>query len=135
MHTSTSAIETLKKLMCGTNFGLCGKILLTTAGTITTSGKGEKIMKCDVCGKESETFVAASAYGPISFAYCRECLENGLEPYDAIVAYIACAGHFPEDINEAYQKDVCRQLKLCEVSEDQFIKDVEDCIKEMRNGY
>ena len=88
-------------------------------------------MKCDVCGKERETFVAASAYGPISFAYCEECLASGREPYDAIVGYIACAGHFPEDINEMYQEDVRRQLKFHGVSEEQFIKDVEDCIREM----
>ena len=88
-------------------------------------------MKCDVCKKERETFVAASAYGPISFEYCEECLASGREPYGAIVAYIACAGHFPEDINEMYQEDVRRQLKLHGVSEERFIKDVEDCIKEM----
>lgn len=86
-------------------------------------------MKCNVCGKEGETFVSTSAYGPMSFAYCEECLASGREPYDAIVAYIACAGHFPEDINEEYQKDVRMQLKLNGVSEEQFIKDVEDCIK------
>lgn len=85
-------------------------------------------MKCDVCGKERETFVAASTYGPESFAYCEECLKNGKEPYDAIVTYISCAGHFPDDINETYQKDVRRQLKLHGISEDQFIEDVEKAI-------
>lgn len=87
-------------------------------------------MKCDVCGKEGKTFVAASAYGPISFAYCEECLENGREPYDAIVDYISCAGHFPDEINEVYQKDVRRQLKLHGISEDQFIRDVDRSIEE-----
>ena len=87
-------------------------------------------MKCDVCGKEGEVFVAASGYGPISFAYCAECLANGREPYDAIVGYIACAGHFPEDINEMYREDVYRQLKLHGVSEERFIKDVDESIKE-----
>ena len=92
-------------------------------------------MKCDVCGKEGEVFVASSVYGPISFAYCEECLISGREPYDTMVAYIACARHFPEDINVMYQEDVRKQLKLHGVSEEQFIKDVDDCIKEMRNGY
>lgn len=87
-------------------------------------------MKCDACKKECETFVAASAYGPISFAYCAECLANGLEPYSAIVAYISCAGHFPDDINEFYQQDVRRQLKLHGVSEEQFIKDVDESIED-----
>lgn len=86
-------------------------------------------MKCDVCGKEDKTFVAASAYGPISFAYCEECLRNGREPYSVIVAYIACAGHFPDDINEEYQEDVRRQLVLHNISEEQFIQDVEECLR------
>ena len=87
-------------------------------------------MKCEVCNKETEVFVASSAYGPISFAYCKECLINGLEPYGAIVDYIACAGSFPDDISEEYQKDVRRQLKLQGVSEEQFIKDFNE-IKEI----
>ena len=86
-------------------------------------------MKCDVCGKESETFVACSAYGAISYAYCKECLANGREPYNAIVAYISCAGHFPDDINKVYQEDVRRQLKLHGISEEQFIKDVDNAIE------
>ena len=85
-------------------------------------------MRCDVCGKEDKIFVAASAYGPVSFAYCEECLQNGREPYGAIVSYIACAGHFPDDINEEYQEDVRRQLVLHGISEEQFIQDVEDAI-------
>ena len=92
-------------------------------------------MKCDVCGKECEAFVAASAYGPISFAYCRECLANGREPYRAIVDYIACAGHFPDDINEAYRTDVYKQLELHGVSEEQFIKDVNEYIAEYWKDY
>lgn len=83
------------------------------------------MMKCDVCGKDAECIVAASAFGPISFDYCDECLQQGKEPYRAIVAYIACAGHFPDDINETYQKEVSRQLKLHNVSEEDFIRDVD----------
>ena len=86
-------------------------------------------MKCDVCGKDAECTVAASAFGPISFAYCDECLRQEKEPYRAVVDYIACAGHFPDDINETYQKEVRRQLKLHNVSEKDFINDVEESIK------
>ena len=86
-------------------------------------------MKCDVCGKEGEVFVASSAYGAVSFAYCDDCLLIGREPYWAIVSYIACAGRFPEDINEEYQKDVRRQLELHSINEEQFIQDIE---KEIR---
>lgn len=41
--------------------------------------------KCDVCGKEVETVVCCSSCGGVSFAYCRECLNAGREPYDALV--------------------------------------------------
>ena len=89
-------------------------------------------MKCNVCGKEGEVIIGCSAYGPISYAYCQECWTSGREPYRTLVAYIASAGHFPEDINEMYQADVRIQLKLHGVSEEQFIKDVDDCIKNYR---
>ena len=82
-------------------------------------------MRCEVCGKEGDVFVASSSYGAMSFAYCEDCLLSGREPYWAIVSYIACAGRFPEDINEVYQEDVRRQLKLHGVDEEQFIQDVE----------
>ena len=41
--------------------------------------------KCDVCGKEAEVQVVCSTCGAISFAYCPECLNQGREPYDALV--------------------------------------------------
>ena len=88
--------------------------------------------KCDVCGKETDkTYVAASAYGPVSYAYCEDCLHLGREPYYALVVYIAGAGHFPEDIAPDYVKDVRRQLAMCGINEEKFIKDVEDCMNEM----
>lgn len=92
-------------------------------------------MKCDVCGKEGETFVAASAYGPISFAYCKECLLSGREPYNAVVMYIAGAGRFPDNLSEEYREDVYKQLKLHCVSEEQFIKDVDECIEKYWKDY
>ena len=30
---------------------------------------------CDVCGKQADVAVCASSCGPISLAYCRDCLE------------------------------------------------------------
>lgn len=50
---------------------------------------------CDVCGKREAVQIACSAYGATSYAFCSECLSNGMEPYGAVVSYIACAGHFP----------------------------------------
>ena len=81
---------------------------------------------CDVCGKKAEVVVCASTMGPISFAYCADCLNKQLEPYWAMVSYIAGAGNFPEDISEDYQK-LCRHiLKELKIKEEQFIKDVND---------
>lgn len=87
-------------------------------------------IECDVCGKPAR-IVAASAYGPISYAFCDECLKKGLEPYKGVVAYIACAGHFPDDINEEYRADVRRMLPLWGKTEEEFIKDVEKAIEEL----
>ena len=79
---------------------------------------------CSVCGKQTEVVVCASAFGGISYAYCEHCLSNYLEPYDAMVIYISCAGLFPDDINEQYQK-LCRHiLKELNIPEEKFIEDV-----------
>ena len=86
--------------------------------------------KCDVCGRETKTYVAASAFGAMSFAYCKECLEKGAEPYSAMVSYIACAGHFPEDINPQYQAYCRHVLAALDISEEQFIKDVKQAIQD-----
>lgn len=86
--------------------------------------------RCAVCGKPARV-VAASAYGAISYAFCDECLEKGLEPYANVVDYIACAGHFPEEINEMYRADVRRMLPLWGKTEEQFIRDVEAAIKDL----
>lgn len=83
---------------------------------------------CDVCGREAG-FVCASRYGPCSFAYCTNCLRLGLEPYGAVVAYISCAGYFPEEINESYQEDVRRMFPLWGKTEEEFIDDVEKMIR------
>ena len=92
--------------------------------------------KCDVCGKEVEKiYVCASTMGAISFGYCEECLSQGLEPYPAMVAYISCAVKFPEDINEQYQRHVRGILYGLNISEEQFIQDVDKSIKEMDEYY
>lgn len=35
---------------------------------------------CDVCGRQGISGVGSSALGPISLAYCGECIQNGAEP-------------------------------------------------------
>jgi hypothetical protein len=89
------------------------------------------ITKCDVCGAENTVgFVASSAFGATSYAYCACCLAEEKEHYRAIVNYISCAGHWPQDINKMYQKEVRRQLKLHNKTEEEFRNDVEEAIAE-----
>lgn len=49
---------------------------------------------CDVCGQPALA-VASSAMGAISFAYCRRCAVEHLEPYDALVGGLAFCGPPP----------------------------------------
>lgn len=87
-------------------------------------------LRCNVCGKPARV-VAASAYGATSYAFCNDCLAKGLEPYSGVVAYIACAGHFPEEINDTYRADVRRMLPLWGKTEAEFIRDVDAMIQRM----
>ena len=50
-----------------------------------------------------------------------------------MVAYIACAGHFPEDINETYRSDVRRMLPLWGKTEAEFIRDVDAMIQRLED--
>lgn len=83
---------------------------------------------CDVCGKETQVVTCASNYGPVSFAYCKNCLSERLEPYSALVAYISCAGHFPNEISQPFVLDVKRILGKLKISESTFIHDVDKAI-------
>ena len=90
---------------------------------------------CAVCGKKTNVIVAASAFGGTSYAYCKECFGNYLEPYHAMVDYISCAGYFPDDINETYQA-ICREnLKGLGISEEKFIEDVRKTVEDYEEYY
>ena len=53
----------------------------------------EKLI-CDVCEKNEALGVAASPLGPISFAYCSECLKQKVEPWPIVVATVwGCGGY------------------------------------------
>lgn len=88
------------------------------------------IGKCDVCGTEGPTAVCSSLFGATSYAYCSDCFDVSKEPYQAIVAYISSAGYWPDDINEGYQREVRRQLRLHGKPEEIFKFDVERAIAE-----
>lgn len=48
--------------------------------------------KCQVCKKNDAIGVASGACGPISFAYCSECLLSGAQPFAYLTAYLGCGG-------------------------------------------
>ena len=92
-----------------------------------------KLEKCDVCCAENvQGVVACSMFGAQVFAYCQDCMATYREPYRAMVDYIASAGHWPQDINETYQCEVRRQLKLHKKPEEIFKFDVERAIAEQQ---
>ena len=78
--------------------------------------------KCDVCGKEAETFVASSSCGATSFAYCHECLSAGREPYNALVGM----GLTSDCINKTYkQRILLPSLNFFGKTLEEFDADVE----------
>ena len=87
-------------------------------------------LKCRGCKKAEGTTVVCSIFGAISYVLCDECLRLGKENYRNMVDYIACAGHWPQDINEIYQAEVRRQLKLHNKTEEEFRNDIEESIAE-----
>ena len=96
----------------------------------------QNIAKCDACGATNVLgYVACSAFGAQSFAYCEACLAVDKEPYRAIVNDISCAGRWPEDINPIYQKEVRRQLKLHGKTEEEFAKDVDRAIFDLEDTF
>lgn len=79
------------------------------------------IGKCDVCGKETETFVVCSSCGAISFAYCGECLNNGFEPYGALVGMDLYFDEISEDFK---QQVLLPSLKFHNKTIEEFDADV-----------
>lgn len=86
-------------------------------------------LKCAGCKKAEGITVVCSMFGATSFALCDECLREGREDYRNMVNYISCAGHWPQDINDTYQEEVRRQLKLHDKTEAEFAADVDEEIK------
>lgn len=78
---------------------------------------------CEVCGKEAPIVVAASTLGACSNAYCEECLNEGLEPYNDIVGTVWCVGW---DNLAVWAKDkIERTLKKLGKTKEDILADVE----------
>lgn len=88
--------------------------------------------KCDVCGKEAETVVCCSSCGAISFAYCQECLNNGREPYDALVGM----GLLSDCMNQIYRQQILLpSLSFFGKTIAEFDADVEKIDAEMNDDF
>lgn len=91
----------------------------------------EPELKCNVCGAPA-IGVCCGSCGPISFAYCKECLEFGAEPYWALVAYLGCGGITkPEDVRKEYQATIEATCKKADKTEDEFWKDCREGYEQM----
>lgn len=90
---------------------------------------------CSCCGEEKEVSVTASSLGAFSFAYCADCLTAGVEPYGALVSYIACAGNYPEDINPRWLDFIKHNLEFYDKTEEQFKNDVMKANEEMNQHF
>jgi hypothetical protein len=97
---------------------------------------------CDVCHKNPSVGVGASTCGAISFAYCKECLSLGAEPYGALVAYLSSAVNKGEDckpeaeqIQKGYQGIIDGSLSVAGKTREEFYADVDKCITEMNEFY
>lgn len=90
--------------------------------------------RCDVCKQEVEkVYVGASTCGPISFAYCADCLDAGAEPYGAVIAYLCTVivtEAWRDEINPAYIKIVEDSLRVAGRTETEFVADCLSAWKE-----
>lgn len=92
------------------------------------------INKCEACGAENvKGLVACSLFGAYSGAWCEKCLSEGRDSYKFMVDYIASAGRWPDDINEVYQGEVRRQLRLHDKTEEEFKRDIDKMLEDFKN--
>lgn len=86
-------------------------------------------LTCDVCGENEAVGVAASSCGPVSFAYCQECLSAGREPYGALVAYV-CGAQSMDDLAEWIHPVVKATLSAEGKTEEEFFADCKEAFDE-----
>ncbi len=84
-----------------------------------------RIGRCEVCGNVGEVWVCCSTCGSICVSYCADCLKAKAEPWDLLVDYISCAGHYPKDISLAYQEVVKSTCKRLGKTEEEFAESVD----------
>jgi hypothetical protein len=96
-------------------------------------GKNNEL-KCDCCGKPAIE-VAGSTMGAVSFAYCKECIKNGIEPYWAIISYIFCGCKTFDDMNDTYKEIVRKNLDFYGKTIEEFNQDLKKENEMMMEAY
>lgn len=80
--------------------------------------------QCDVCGKKTEQIhVRASALGPVSFGYCKKCLEIGAEPYSSLKTILEITKSW-ENVAPWAKEVILDSLEYYNISLNDFLEDV-----------
>lgn len=79
-------------------------------------------MKCVCCINEDEVYMAESQLNMQKFPYCRKCLENGIEPYEALITSSMFQGNV-EDFDKNFLKILKRSIKVAGKTMEEFVKD------------
>jgi hypothetical protein len=86
---------------------------------------------CDTCHKNDAIGFAAMPGVPMSFAYCRECLNAGAHPYNMVVANTALIGGMASAA-DWWIALVDATLKHLGKSRTQFDEDVEKALSDLQ---
>lgn len=78
--------------------------------------------KCEVCGAEEPVVVLSSSLGACSCAYCKECYNFGLEPYNLCVSTVwSCGWENMADLAKARIRKILTKLGK---TEEEMLADV-----------
>lgn len=86
-------------------------------------------MTCEVCRKNPAKGVASSVFGPISHAYCQECLDANREVYGTLVCGLAGVGR--DEVAEWAKPFIVATCALHSKTADEFWADVDKLTEEM----
>lgn len=94
--------------------------------------KDPKNYFCATCGEEVPKVTSVcSAFASYTVGICDECIVEMKEPYGLMVDAIAMVTRdYPNGVNEIYQREVARQLKLHKKNEEEFKEDVKNAAEE-----
>ena len=92
-------------------------------------------LSCCVCNSEENVHVVSSMFGPMSDAYCMECVNKGKDKYEYMVAYYSLGGTKMSDFNEHFQKIAIIQCELHNKTIEEFEKDLKKSEEDFMKYY